>query len=212
MPVFKSGPGLAPDWCELEYFDVVRLSGGDEHTFPRIGEKEKLAVGLGSCEVQAGDRTIEAPQGTTVDLDTPGAQFHVSAGSDGCTLVRMAGRWGEETGGCGVFETEPGSASAENRGDPASYPRETSFDRHYHDCDEYWIILEGRAVAVTEGKRFEVGPGDCVATGMGHHHDLPVVEERVRAVYFETTMEGRKRGGHLWEHTHGPAEPKPERV
>jgi hypothetical protein len=42
---------------------------------------------------------------------------------------------------------------------------------------------------------------------MGHHHDFPQVREPVWAVYFETTLRGAKRRGHLWEHTHGPARP-----
>jgi mannose-6-phosphate isomerase-like protein (cupin superfamily) len=57
-----------------------------------------------------------------------------------------------------------------------------------------------------------MGPGDCLAIGMGHHHDFPLVTLPVRAVYFETTLEGEKRRGHLWEHTHGPAVPWLDRV
>lgn len=70
----------------------------------------------------------------------------------------------------------------------------------------------GRGTAVSEGKHYAVGPGDCVATGMGHHHGFPLVAEPVRAVCFETALEGRKRRGHLWNHTHGPAEPRADRV
>ena len=51
-----------------------------------------------------------------------------------------------------------------------------------------------------------------VDAGMGHQHDLAMVSEPVKAVFFETALEGRKRLGHLWNHTHGPAEPKPERI
>ena len=50
------------------------------------------------------------------------------------------------------------------------------FDCHFHDCDEYWILFAGRGIAVSEGKRYEVASGDCVATGMGHHHDFPIVQ------------------------------------
>jgi mannose-6-phosphate isomerase-like protein (cupin superfamily) len=64
----------------------------------------------------------------------------------------------------------------------------------------------------SEGKRYEVRPGDCVATGMGHHHDFAEVLEPVQGVYLETTLEGQQRRGHLWEHTHGPAHPHPGRV
>ena len=101
---------------------------------------------------------------------------------------------------------------AQNRGDPVGYRKQTAFDNHYHDCDEYWILFEGSGVAASEGRLYDVGPGDCVATGMGHHHDFPIVREPVKAVYFETTMEGQRRRGHLWNHTHGAAEPRPERV
>ena len=64
----------------------------------------------------------------------------------------------------------------------------------------------------SEDHRYEVKPGDCIATGMGHHHDIPQVHEPIEAVYFETTMRGRKRRGHLWDHTHGQAQPDPQRV
>ncbi|KKL91983.1 hypothetical protein LCGC14_1889220, partial [marine sediment metagenome] len=35
MPVFKSGRGLAPAWCELECFDIVSLSPGQTHAYGR---------------------------------------------------------------------------------------------------------------------------------------------------------------------------------
>ena len=54
MPVFKSGKGLAPKWCELECFDVVRLGKGQKHTYVRIGNKEKLIVGKGACRIAFG--------------------------------------------------------------------------------------------------------------------------------------------------------------
>jgi mannose-6-phosphate isomerase-like protein (cupin superfamily) len=123
----------------------------------------------------------------------------------------MAGRWGAEVGGSGIFGGSE-VADPHDGGDPVDYEKRTGFDNHYHDCDEYWIIFEGRGLAVSEGKPYEVGPGDCVATGMGFHHDLPRVHEPLRGVFFETTLEGQKRLGHLWDHTHGVAEPKTDRT
>ena len=64
---------------------------------------------------------------------------------------------------------------------------------------------------VSEGRHYAVGPGDCVATRRGDHHDFPLAPEPVTAVYLETTLRGRRRRGHLWDHTHGPAEPHAER-
>jgi mannose-6-phosphate isomerase-like protein (cupin superfamily) len=60
---------------------------------------------------------------------------------------------------------------------------------------------------MSENTLYDVGPGDCVATRMGHHHDFPAVTEPVLAIYFETTMRGKHRRGHLWERVHGPAFP-----
>ena len=211
MPIFKSGAGLAPVWCEMTCFDIVRLPKGGKHTFARVGRKEKLIVGRGRCRVTCAGKTVDAQEGANLDLVTPGGHFDVAQVGEPCTLIRMCGDWGEETGGSGVF-TVAKADSPKQTGTPADYPRNTGFDNHYHDCDEYWIIFEGSGVAVSEGKHYEVGPGDCVATGTGHHHDFPIVHKPVRAVYFETTLTGQKRRGHLWDHTHGPAKPRPDRA
>lgn len=213
MPVFQAGPNQAPEWCELEQFDIVRLTPGQTHVFPRLGHREKLVVGKGRCRASIGPEEVNAAEGAILEVgpDVPYAQLKVVLCLDEVTVVRMAGHWGEETGGCGLF----GGAEVEepsDPGDPADYEKRTAFDSHWHDCDEYWIILEGRGVAVSEGKRYQVGPGDCVATGMGHHHDMPLISEPIKAVYFETTLEGQKRLGHLWSHTHGEAQPKADRV
>ena len=210
MPLIKEGEGPFPTWCELESFEIVTLKDGGAHRFTRRGRREKLIVARGTCRLAApADQLL--PEGAVVDLEEPTACFSVRDASPGTTLVRMAGRWGAETGGSGLFGVQP-SDDPRDAGDEVAYPKETNFDSHYHDCDEYWIILEGRGVAVSEGKHYEVGPGDCVATGMGHHHDFPLVTAPIRAVFFETTLEGRKRRGHLWDHTHGPALPRPDRV
>ena len=58
-------------------------------------------------------------------------------------------------------------------GDPVAYAKTTSIDSHYHDCDEYWIVLEGAATVVVGDRHMKVAAGDCVPIGMGHHHDLP---------------------------------------
>jgi mannose-6-phosphate isomerase-like protein (cupin superfamily) len=122
----------------------------------------------------------------------------------------MCGNWRGETAS-GLFNVGI-SDGREDKGDAVDYPKETSFDCHYHDCDEYWVLFAGRGIAVSENASYEVGPGDCVATGMGFHHDFPIAHEPVSAVYFETELEGPGRRGHLWNHTHGEAVPQTERV
>lgn len=160
--------------------------------------------------IAAGGPAQPATEGDVLDLAGEDAAFEVVHVGAPMTLVHAWGRWGEETGASGVF-TLTNSRTPRNTGAPADYPRSTDFDRHYHDCDEYWILFAGRGLAVSEGIFYQVVAGDCIATGRGYHHDFPIVLETVRGVYLETTLEGRKRLGHLWEHTHGPAEPQPER-
>lgn len=84
-----------------------------------------------------------------------------------------------------------------------SCSRAADFDRHYHDADEYWLIFAGRAIILSEGIQYEVGPGDIVCTRMGEEHDFLHVLEPVRAFYVEKELQGLKRSGHLhypgWE-------------
>lgn len=204
MPLIHEGDPI-PDWCELRSYAVVRHEAGEVATFKATGDAKRVfIVGRGSVTIDGDDHA----EGAIIDPGTGPIVMH--AGPDGATIIQMSGHWGDDYGGLGIFgmrETE----EPHNAGDPADYPRRTSFDNHFHDCDEYWIIFEGRGVAVSEGISYDVGPGDCIATGMGHHHDMPAASEPVRGVFFETTMEGQKRRGHLWEHTHGPAKPMPDR-
>jgi mannose-6-phosphate isomerase-like protein (cupin superfamily) len=201
MPVFTSD-AAPPAWCELRRFDLIRLAPGQVHRFERTGAKERLVVAEGECRIAAGAQTVPAEPGTVLDLATPEAHFEVTEVLAPATLVRMCGHWGDETGGCGLF-TVVRAGALDERGDPTPYPKETRFDNHYHDCDEYWILYAGEGAAFSEVRSYSVRPGDCIATGMGHHHDFPQVFSPVKGVYFETTLAGRRYLGHLWNHTHG---------
>jgi mannose-6-phosphate isomerase-like protein (cupin superfamily) len=211
MPVFKSELNEAPAWCEMRFFEIVELHAGAKHSFERSYPREKLIVGEGRVQIAFDGKMMVADEGANLDLRETNSQFEVIETLSPATLIRMCGRWGEEVGGSGLFTVRK-SDHLGDKGDPVAYPKETSFDSHYHDCDEYWIILQGRGVVVSEGKTYEVGPSDCLATRMGHHHDFPRVHEPVKGVYLETTLAGQKRHGHLWNHTHGPAQPAGDRV
>ena len=94
-----------------------------------------------------------------------------------------------------------------------TYPKHTAIDRHYHDCDEYWIILEGTGEVVVDDRHAKVAPRRLPVHRHRPSARFPADRVRpVKAVFFETTLYGRKRTGHLWNHTHGPAEPHAERV
>lgn len=211
MPVFQSGRGLAPKWCEMEYFEIVAVPVGGTHLFDRIGRREKIIVGKGKAIVADAGRESTAVEGSAFEIDSPTASFEVLEVREPLMLVRMCGYWKDPTGGSGLFKVST-SDTPRDAGDKVDYIKSTNFDSHYHDCDEYWIIFEGSGIAFSEGRHYELRPGDCVATGIGHHHDFPIVREPVHAVYFETTLEGQKRLGHLWNHTHGEPSPKWERM
>lgn len=208
MPVLRAEANgdldKAPDWCELERYSIHSLIAGAEHSWNAENRANKLVVVEGACRVEARSSSgagADLSRGQTFDVE---AGAYVVRAAEPTVVVELGGQWGAECGGSGIFgvvrAAEPGDV-----GDPVDYPKHTTFDRHYHDCDEYWILVRGRGTASSEDVLYPVGPGDCVATRMGHHHDFPLVDEPVLAVFFETTMRGECRRGHLWEHTHGPA-------
>ncbi len=211
MPIVRSESERMPAWCQMRHYDIVRLEPGQHREYQRSGVMEKLIVGQGSGTLRVGDDAVAVEGGANIDIGLGDAPFAVLSVEQPMVLVRMCGEWGNECGGSGLFRGEHSDAP-QDKGDAVDYEKCTNFDSHYHDCDEYWILYEGRASVVTEGQMHDVGPGDCVATGMGFHHDIARVYEPVRAVYFETTLEGEKRRGHLWDHTHGIARPRLDRV
>lgn len=77
-------------------------------------------------------------------------------------------------------------------------PREGGrFDCHYHDCDEYWLVFQGKARVMTEGVEQYVKPGDIVCTKAGDEHDVVEVYEDLVAFWFEDATPPGGRVGHL---------------
>jgi mannose-6-phosphate isomerase-like protein (cupin superfamily) len=90
------------------------------------------------------------------------------------------------------------------------------FDRHYHDCNEYWLIFKGEALVLSEGRKFIVKPGDIVCTKAGDEHDVMEVYSDLEAFWFEDTTPPGGRVGHLHRDEEAAkghdvkARPKPE--
>lgn len=72
-----------------------------------------------------------------------------------------------------------------------------TFDPHFHDCDEYWFIISGHAIARIEDERFELGPGDILCTEIGRLHDVLAVDDVLEMVWFEAHLAPGGRDGHL---------------
>lgn len=201
MPLIKAG-GPLPSWSELSRYQILRGDAGTSHSIAAQPMKSKVVVVSGEVRPVGHDAVSRGDSFDIAEDDEVTFEFQTAA-----TLVLFEGTWGEATGKAGVFDPEVISRPVE--GDPVGYEKTTLFDNHYHDCDEFWVIVDGRGTAVSEGIHHELEPGDCLATRMGDHHDFPLVNEPVTAVFFETTLRGRKRLGHLWVHRHGAARRDP---
>jgi mannose-6-phosphate isomerase-like protein (cupin superfamily) len=68
---------------------------------------------------------------------------------------------------------------------------------HFHDANEYWIIVKGKGTATSEGLTYELGPGDMLMTKAGDEHSLIVTEEMI-AVYYYGVMPPGGRFGYLY--------------
>jgi len=203
MPrIVREGEKL-PDWCQLKAFSISRVDRAGKTLIPR-GPQDRIVSCSGSVNVRLGDRSQVIGNAQFIDFTPEIGQVEVTPVYDSGLIIWLSGDWGNELGGCGVFSASD-LDSPSDKGDPVPYPKTTSIDSHYHDCDEYWILLEGSATVVVNGEAAGFEPGDCLCIGMGYHHDMPHAPKQVKAVYFETGLEREKRVGHLWEHTHGPA-------
>jgi hypothetical protein len=200
---------MPPTWCELRAFDIVDFKAGDTVRHSRRQTKERLLVTSGTVQFQSDDGSIVLKENQFIDPIN--VEWTIVGCSMTAQLVRLSGIWGTEVSGCGIFRVT-NQDNPKDVGDPVSYPKTTGVDSHYHDCDEYWIVLEGECEVVVGTLNLPMSPGDCLAIGIGHHHDMPRVHTPVKAVFFETTLERGKRIGHLWNHTHGLAMPAPERM
>lgn len=71
------------------------------------------------------------------------------------------------------------------------------FDRHFHDCHEYWMVFNGKAKVLSEGREYYIKPGDILCTRAGDEHDILEVYEDLEAFWFEDETPAGGRIGHL---------------
>lgn len=200
MPRIEYNNQNFPEWAELKFYESVSLKQNDRIEIGFKEEKQTIFVCNGSCSVE-NRISVKYTAGDVIDLKKDERVFVHNDSVENTLLIVVGGNWGDEIGGRGVFSLSS-VEYPKNSGDSTSYWRNTDFDNHYHDCDEYWIFFEGDGIAVSEEKIYRIEPGICIATKMGDHHDIPVVNKSLGGIYFETTLRGKKRTGHLWNHTH----------
>jgi mannose-6-phosphate isomerase-like protein (cupin superfamily) len=190
-----------PSWCEVEHFEFLHIAKGGEIYISGHSEREFVFFVTGSGT--HGEGHSAARYYANDVLEWIGGQCRIRA-EQATQIVIVGGRWHEPSGSRGVFSLDS-SRCPQNVGDPAAYVRNTDFDRHFHDCDEYWFITSGDATVVIGEESFQVSEGMCIVTPAGMHHDIPLVQEMIFGAYLETNLRGLARHGHLWNHTHGSA-------
>lgn len=195
MAVIIKDSASFPAAAEVEYFEILPINKPGSCELRQKALREMLFVAAGAGEISSGCRTKRLQAGDAIPLPDNAATFRADAST---ILIRIGGHWNDDCVSSGLFQLDR-SIKPENRGDRVDYYRNTIFDNHYHDCDECWIIYRGSGLVVSGGETFLVGPGDCVLTWQGEHHDFPVVYEKIYGLWFETGLKGYKRSGHLYK-------------
>ena len=194
MPVISYKNEPFPDWSEVKSCKIIGLSKRQKLQLSSEFSETLLFVLDGAAEISdgTGEKIVFAG-----DVWEPFSEVVWIEPKPLVELFQISGNWSNDRGSCGVFKLER-SEQAHNDGDPADYDRNTVFDNHFHDCDEYWFIIKGKGMVVSEGESYAVQAGDCVITPAGEHHDFPIVYEPILAVWFEGSLKGKKRPGHLY--------------
>ena len=68
---------------------------------------------------------------------------------------------------------------------------------HYHDCDEFVFMIEGKCVMRSEGIVYTLVPRDVLVTRMGDEHELLEILEDTTYFWVCGELKGQKRAGHL---------------
>ncbi|MCF8432155.1 MAG: cupin domain-containing protein [Melioribacteraceae bacterium] len=199
MPVFNYNNDAPPYDSEVGIIEIIKLQSEEPYEIWNHYRKEKFLIAEGKVQIKKGSDYKEYSKGEIHESSSKLPVERILSLAES-VAIRVGGKWGNEVGSCGVFKLSS-STTPKNIGDETDYERNTDFDNHFHDCDEFWIFYEGEAEIVTEGIRYSIKAGDCVFTKAGDHHDIPIVNKSIKGAWFETSLIGKKRRGHLWNHS-----------
>jgi len=211
MPVIKNFRYEdLPEWCELRRYERMVIKKGEKKEITTGFSKAAVMAVSGPLTITCGNKKVDindadgvsSVEGVVLDSGAFTVEFRVGPGfwMDRAVFYVFSGDW--QWAKVARFRVDRVD-EPENPGDPADYFRNTCFDNHYHDYDEYWLLLQGGGVVQTEGMLYEVAPGDLVATKRGQHHDFPVAHAFTMCLGFKSRMGEPGRMGFNWVHTHG---------
>jgi mannose-6-phosphate isomerase-like protein (cupin superfamily) len=200
-----------PKWSDMKKYELAILKKNQPIKIKNDYKELCLVVLFGNCSID--DNGNKKKLGRGEKYYTKAKELVLNYEhlyfSDKCHVMLIYGNW--EYADVNIFIADRYDIP-ENYGTRINWYTNSGLDNHYHDFDEYWIVYEGSGVAYSEGKPYEVKAGDCLVTGIGHHHHLAIVHDTIQAIAIETQAMGQKREGHLWEHTHGMAVPRMDRI
>lgn len=177
MPVIKINRSEEdmPSWCELRSVKRYQIRKGQTLDIETGHARSAIFVDRGSVIVNAEDKDTILKSGSVLSFERPGAEsMTMNTGHFTVTFNQAPGYWMDK----GTFYVLAGDwdwvkiasfrvdrvDEVVNIGDPTDYYRNTCFDNHYHEYDEYWVILRGSGKVQSEGAIYSVWPGDLVAT------------------------------------------------
>lgn len=74
--------------------------------------------------------------------------------------------------------------------------RKNITELHYHDCDEFVFMIEGKCLMRSEGIIYTLEKGDVLVTRMGDEHELLEILEDTVYFWACDELKGEKRTGH----------------
>ena len=106
-----------PKWATLKRFEILRLQPGESVRISDFPAQRRLVVAAGSG--QAAGNNWSQVLGEGQFFDTPQAQGRMTftAAQRITELVVLEGVWGNELGGCGLFQVADEPAPSD-RGEP----------------------------------------------------------------------------------------------
>jgi mannose-6-phosphate isomerase-like protein (cupin superfamily) len=205
MPVIDCTQPM-PQWCQASFCEAVTLEPDQGCRFKRMAPREALLVAEGRCEIVAGDLKREAQAGTVVDVEDPEAPLEIARAWVKTVIVRVAGQWDDPVGEAGVL-TVDNVDKRKDIGLSLTPDKTTGFECHYHDCQCYWIALEGEGTISIGDEQSPFKPGQVAVTPAGVYHDILEVQEPMKIAMFQTTLTGQCRTGSLVAYRDGQPEP-----
>ena len=208
MPVIRNYQcDMIPEWSELKLYEKYYVNEGETIEIDTGYSKAAVFVYAGYVRVQAENKGWDLcsakPGHAPIDfIQLNTGKFTVSTKTfpgfwlSGCEIFVLSGDWKGWTV-VSNFMVE-NSKFPENNGDPMDCETHTTFENHFHDFDECWIVACGGGKVWDNEQLYDVYPGDMVITKRGTHHCFVECSGFTRCVAFKSRIGGNASVDNLY--------------